>query len=81
MTVEQRLALNEIVWADPERMGGVPCFRGTRVPVQILIEYLEESTLDEFLEGYPSVSREQAIAFIELAKDLLLEGLLTPAGQ
>ncbi len=73
MTAEQKALLNEIVWVDPERMSGAPCFKGTRVPVQALIDHIEgNSTLDNFLEGFPSVTREHAIRFIELAKDNLL---------
>jgi uncharacterized protein (DUF433 family) len=67
------MRLDEIVWVDPERLSGEACFKGTRVPVQALIEHIEgNSTLEDFLEGFPSVSREQAIQFIELAKDNLL---------
>jgi uncharacterized protein (DUF433 family) len=73
MTVEQRARLNSIVWADPERLSGEPCFRGTRVPVQTLIDHIEgNATLDDFLAGFPSVSRDQAIEFIELARDSVL---------
>jgi uncharacterized protein (DUF433 family) len=73
MTVEQKAQLHDIVWVDPHRMDGEPCFKGTRVPIQALIDHIEgNSTLDEFLKGFPSVSREQAIRFIELAKDNLL---------
>ena len=55
-----------IIIKDPEILGGEPVFRGTRVPFKILIEYLEGGdTLDQFLEQYPSVSRELAIAAIE----------------
>ncbi len=73
MNAEQIAAINEIVWVDPERMSGALCFRGTRVPVQILLDHLEgNATLDEFLDGFPSVSREQAIQYMELAKDALL---------
>ena len=73
MTAEQKALLDQIVWVDPERLSGEPCFKGTRVPVQALIEHIEgNSTLEDFLEGFPSVSREQAIQFIELAKDNLL---------
>ena len=73
MTAEQQLRLDQILWADPERMGGVPCFRGTRVPVQTLIDHIEgNATLEQFLDGFPSVTREQAIQFIELAKESLL---------
>ena len=73
MTAEQRARLNDIVWVDAERLSGTPCFKGTRVPVQALIDHIEgNSALEDFLAGFPSVSREQAIQFIELAKDNLL---------
>jgi uncharacterized protein (DUF433 family) len=66
MTADQRARLNEIVWVDAERLRGTPCFKGTRVPAQVLIDHIEgNSTLDDFLAGFPSVSREQAIQFIE----------------
>jgi len=69
--IESRLA--KLIWVDPERLSGEPCFLGTRVPVQALIDHLEgNSTLDDFLEGFPSVTRAQAVEFIELAKDNLL---------
>jgi uncharacterized protein (DUF433 family) len=55
-------------------MGGTPVFRGTRVPVQTFIEYLEAGdSVDEFLAGFPSVKREQVIAFLEEAKAKLIE--------
>ena len=58
---------------DPETMHGVPVFRGTRVPVQTLFEYLEGGeSLEEFLEGFPTVSRDLAIDALEEAKHLLL---------
>jgi uncharacterized protein (DUF433 family) len=57
-------------------MGGTPVFYGTRVPVQTLLDYLEAGdTIDEFLEGFPSVQREQVIAFLEQAKDRLVESV------
>lgn len=59
--------------SDPEIMGGTPVFVGTRVPVQTLLEYLEHGhPLDEFLDHFPSVSRDQAVAVLELAKAMLL---------
>jgi uncharacterized protein (DUF433 family) len=62
-----------VVSSTPEIMGGTPVFHGTRVPVQTLLDYLEASeTIDDFLEGFPSVSREQVIAFLEEAKDKLV---------
>ena len=61
---------------DPNILGGEPVFRGTRVPFKILIEYLEGGeTLDQFLEQYPSVSRELAIAAIEEARSSLVAQL------
>ena len=59
--------------SDPEILGGTPVFRGTRVPVQNLLDYLAGGRpLDDFLEGFPSVSREQAVGFLALAKDAVL---------
>jgi len=58
---------------DPDVMGGTPVFSGTRVPAQTLLDYLEAGeSIDDFLEGFPSVSREQVIAFLEQAKDRLV---------
>ena len=62
-----------VVKVDPEIMSGTPCFTGTRVPIQNLIDYLEGGdSIEEFLDGFPSVSREQVIAFLEEAKTLVL---------
>jgi len=62
-----------VVSRDPEVMGGTPVFFGTRVPVQTLLDYLEGGeTIDAFLEGFPSVTREQVVAFLEEAKDRLV---------
>ena len=61
-----------IVVKNPKILGGTPVFRGTRVPVQTLFDYLEAGdTLEEFLEGFPSVTREMAIAALEQARELL----------
>jgi uncharacterized protein (DUF433 family) len=55
-------------------MSGTPCFKGTRVPVRHLLDYIEGgSTIDEFFEDYPSVTRDQVIQFLELAKEQLVE--------
>ncbi len=57
---------------DPEIMGGTPVFNGTRVPVQTLFDYLEGGdSLDEFLDDFPSVTKEQAIEVLEMAKTTL----------
>jgi uncharacterized protein (DUF433 family) len=62
-----------VIVRDPEILGGIPCFRGTRVPFQNLLDYLEAGdTLDEFLEQFPTVSREMAVEALEKAKESLL---------
>ena len=67
--------LDSIVHSDPEILGGTPVFRGTRVPVKNLLDYLAAGdTLDQFLDDFPTVRREQAIAALELARDLLTVG-------
>ena len=60
-----------LVSRDPEIMSGALCFTGTRVPVKNLFDYLEGSSLEEFLEDFPSVSRERAIAVLEAARERL----------
>jgi uncharacterized protein (DUF433 family) len=58
---------------DKEILGGTPVFANTRVPVQTLLDYLEGGeTIDDFLEGFPSVSREQVIVFLEMAKNKIV---------
>ena len=65
-----------VIIKDPNILGGEPVFRGTRVPFKVLIDYLEGGdTLDQFLEEYPSVSRELAIAAIEEARLSLIAQL------
>ena len=62
-----------VVKIDPEIMSGAPCFAGTRVPIQNLIDYLEGGdSIDEFLEDFPSVRRDQIISFLEEAKESVL---------
>jgi len=62
-----------LITMSPDVLGGTPVFAGTRVPVQTLIEYLEGGeTIDDFLEGFPTVTREQVIAFLEEAKARML---------
>jgi uncharacterized protein (DUF433 family) len=71
--VEQKGAKG-IIHSDPQIMGGTPVFKGTRVSLQNLIDSLEGGeSIDEFLEGYPSVRREQVIAVIEAGKLTMLE--------
>lgn len=67
------MAADPVVHSDPEILGGTPVFVGTRVPVRALIDYLEGGhSLGEFLEDFPTVKREQAIAVLEQAKQLLV---------
>jgi uncharacterized protein (DUF433 family) len=62
-----------VIHSDPQIMGGTPVFVGTRVPFQTLLDYLEAGDpLSEFLEDFPTVSREQAVEALEQAKDALL---------
>jgi uncharacterized protein (DUF433 family) len=71
MTVED---LKGVVHSDPEILGGTPVFAGTRVPLQNLIDYLEGGeSIEDFLDGFPSVKRTQVIAVIEAAKFKMLE--------
>ena len=63
----------QLINRDPDIMSGTPVFMGTRVPVKTIIDYLQGGhTMDEFLEDFPSVSREQALAVLELAKRFLV---------
>jgi uncharacterized protein (DUF433 family) len=67
---------NSVVEIDPEIMSGEPCFAATRVPVRTLLDYLEGGdSLDEFLEDFPTVAREQAVAFLEQSADAMLATL------
>jgi len=59
----------QLISCSPDIMGGTPVFYGTRVPLQTLLDYLEAGeTIDEFLEGFPTVKRDQVVAFLEEAK-------------
>lgn len=65
-----------LIWINPARVSGVPCFFGTRVPVKTLFDLLAGGeTLDDFLEGFEGVDREQAVAVLELARQCLLADL------
>ena len=71
--------LRQIIHSGPDILGGTPVFVGTRVPVQSLFDYLEGGdSVDEFLRQFPSVSREQAIAALDLARATLLAGARSP---
>jgi uncharacterized protein (DUF433 family) len=67
--------LTSVVHSNPEILNGTTVFRGTRVPVRILFEFLTAGdSLDKFLDAYPSVSREQATTVLQAAGDLLVSG-------
>jgi uncharacterized protein (DUF433 family) len=67
--------VQRVVHSDPEILGGTPVFVGTRVPVQNLFDYLAAGdSLDVFLEAFPTVAREQAVAALELASEILESG-------
>lgn len=65
-----------LIWINPARMSGVPCFYGTRVPIQNLFDALAAGeTVDDFLDGFDGVTREQAMALLDLAGQDLLDDL------
>jgi uncharacterized protein (DUF433 family) len=73
------VTLGSVVHTDREILGGMPVFCGTRVPVKNLLDYLAAGdTLDEFLDAFPSVRRDQAVAALELARELLTAGAHPP---
>ncbi len=59
------MTLEEALWQDDERMSGAVCFRGTRIPVYIFIDHLKYDEQEEFLEGYPDVTKEQVTAVLD----------------
>lgn len=64
---------SRVIISDPDILSGTPVFRGTRVPMQTLIDYLEAGqSISDFLEGFPTVTREQVIEFLEETKDRFL---------
>ncbi len=69
------MTIKEAIQIDADVLGGTPVFTGTRVAVKTLFDYLEVSSLDDFLEGYPTVSREQAETAIEWASNLMIQVL------
>lgn len=71
---QKALNIPGLIWTDPERMSGTPCFDKTRVPVATLFDYLERGgTLEAFLDDFEGVTREQAQGVLELARRELLE--------
>ena len=76
------LTIDKLITCDAEIMSGTPVFKNTRVPIKNLIDYLETGeSLDDFLEDFPSVSREQVVATLELAGEILLtQAYANPSG-
>jgi uncharacterized protein (DUF433 family) len=69
-------SVNSVITRDPELLGGTPVFRGTRVPFQALLDYLEGGqTLDQFLDDFPTVTRQVAVQALEHAKSLVFSEL------
>ena len=72
---------SRIISSDPKVMGGTPVFKGTRVPVQTLMDYLEAGeSISDFLDGFPTVTKAQVIAFLEEAKEKVLADLQNSPG-
>jgi uncharacterized protein (DUF433 family) len=70
-----------VISSNPKVMGGTPVFRGTRVPVQTLMDYLEAGdSVSDFLEGFPTVTKKQVVAFLEEAKERMLADFQNPPG-
>lgn len=76
MTAEQKTSLDSVITVSREIMHGTPCFTGTRVPVQTLIDFLESGDgIDGFLAIYPYIPRQQVLAFLELSRDITIDQL------
>ena len=74
MIYDKIAIMEKVIEINPNKLSGTPVFVGTRVPIQNLFDYIEGGdTLDDFLEGFPPVTREQAIDVLELAKRSLLK--------
>ena len=73
--------ITEALWQDPNRLSGAVCFRDTRIPVSILFEYLEKGELDEFVRGYPDVTRDQIHAVLETSEQLVEQRVLAESAH
>lgn len=81
-TVKTSQFLESVVWIDPEQLSDVPCFHGTRIPLQNLFDYIKKGhTLEDFLKGFPRVTREQAETVLEASSASLYERLRLQARQ
>ena len=76
-SVRYHICMKEpIITASPDVMGGTPVFAKTRVPVQTLLDYLKAGeSIDDFLEGFPTVTKEQVVAFLEEAEEQIVKML------
>jgi uncharacterized protein (DUF433 family) len=79
--MEERKKITDFVHRDPEIMGGVPVFRGTRVPVQALFDCLKDSSLEEFKIGFPRVTDAQIRAVLDFSEQYLIKSLPLPAHE
>jgi uncharacterized protein (DUF433 family) len=76
VTQEQTVALARSISIDKDILHGTPCFAGSRVPVQTLVDFLETGeSIDDFLAVYPYIPREQVLTFLELSKEIAIEQL------
>jgi len=76
------MTAHDLINCDPEIMSGTPVFRGTRVPIKALFDYLAgDETINEFLDDFPTVERSQAIGLLELAEEIMLSQALTPQAR
>ena len=76
MTAEQRSSLASVVTIDKDTMHGVPCFAGTRIPVQTLFDFLETGeSIDDFGAVYPYIPRQQIFTFLEVSRDIAIDQL------
>jgi uncharacterized protein (DUF433 family) len=74
VTAEQKNRLDAAIWVSPQRLSGTPCFRGSRVPVQSLIDLLEGGeSIDDFLDLYPGITRQQVLTVLDFANGQILE--------
>jgi uncharacterized protein (DUF433 family) len=73
------MKIEEALWQDCDRLSGAVCFRGTRVPVSILFEYLEAGRLDEFFLGYPNVRNDQVKAVLDASQEFVERSLVDAA--
>lgn len=79
--MEELKDITEYIHRDADIMGGTPVFRGTRVPVQALFDYLKDSTLENFKKGYPHITDTQIKAVLDFAEQFLIKNLPLPAHE